>query len=37
MMIFRLRDAADKILREEQYGFRKARGCVDQIIPEVNN
>ena len=32
MILFRLRDAVDKVLREEQYGFRKGRGCVDQIF-----
>ena len=26
------REAADKVLREEQCGFRKGRGCVDQIF-----
>ena len=32
MILFRLRDAVDKILREEQSGFRKGTGCVDQIF-----
>ena len=32
MILFRLRDAVDKVLREEQCGFRKGRGCVDQIF-----
>ena len=32
MILFRLRDAVDKALREEQFGFRKGRGCVDQIF-----
>ena len=31
-MLFRLRDAADKVLREEHCGFRKGRGCVNQIF-----
>ena len=33
MILFRLRDAVDNVLREEQQcGFRKGRGCVDQIF-----
>ncbi|XP_065559922.1 uncharacterized protein LOC136026952 [Artemia franciscana] len=32
MILFRLRDAVDKVLRKEQCSFRKARGCVDQIF-----
>ena len=32
MILFRLRDAVNKGLREEQCGFRKGRGCVDQIF-----
>ena len=32
MILFRLRDAVDKVLREEQCGFRKDRGWVDQIF-----
>ena len=32
MILFSLRDAIDKVLREEQCGFRKLRGCVDQIF-----
>ena len=32
MILFRLRDAVDKALREEQCGFRKGGGCVDQIF-----
>ena len=32
MILFRLRHAVDKILREEQFGFRKVRGCVDQVF-----
>ena len=32
MILFRLRDAVDKVLREEQCGFRKGRGCVDQVF-----
>ena len=29
MILFRLRDAVDKVIKEEQYSFRKGRGCVD--------
>ena len=32
MMLFRLRDAVDKVLKEEQCGFRKVRGCINQIF-----
>ena len=32
MILFRLRDAADKVLRIEQCGLRKGRGCVDQVF-----
>ena len=32
MILFRLRDAVDKVLREEQWGFRKGRGCVSQVF-----
>ena len=32
MILFTLRDAVDKVLREEQHGFRKGRGSVDQIF-----
>ena len=33
MTIFvRIEDVVDKVLRKELYGFRKGRGCVDQII-----
>ena len=32
MILFYLRDAADKVLREEQCGFRKGRGCVNQTF-----
>ena len=32
MILFRLRDAVDKVLREEQCGFRKGRGCADQTF-----
>ena len=32
MILFRLRDVVDQVLREEQCGFRKGRGCVDQIF-----
>ena len=35
MILFRLRDAVDKVLREEQCGFRKGRGCVDQIFTRM--
>ena len=31
-MLDRLRIAVDKVLREEQCGFEKDRGCVDQIF-----
>ena len=33
MILFRLRVAVDKVLREEQYGFRKGRGCVTMFSP----
>ena len=32
MILFRLGDVTDKVLREEQSGFRKGRKCVDQIF-----
>ena len=32
MILFGLRDAVDKVLREEQCGFIKGKGCVDQIF-----
>ena len=32
MILFRLRDDIDKVLREEVCGLRKGRGCVDQIF-----
>ena len=32
MTLFRLRHAVDRVLREEQCGFRKGRGCVDQVF-----
>ena len=32
MILFRLRAAVDKVLREEQRGFRKGSVCVDQIF-----
>ena len=32
IIILRLVDAIDKQLREEQAGFRKGRGCIDQIF-----
>ena len=32
MILVRLRDAAERVLREEQRGFRRCRGCVDQTF-----
>ena len=32
MILFKLRDAPDKVLREEQCSFRKARGYIDEIF-----
>ena len=32
MILYRLRDAVRKVLKEEQCGFRKGRRCVDQIF-----
>ena len=32
MILTRLRDAVDKVLREEQRSFRKGTGCVDQVF-----
>ena len=32
MILFRLRDAVDKVSREYQCGFKKVRGCIDQIF-----
>ena len=32
MILFILRDAVDTVLREEQCGFRKGRGCVDHVF-----
>ena len=32
MTLFRLKDAIDKVLREEQCRRRKCRGCIDQIF-----
>ena len=32
MILFRLKDAVDKVLRKEQCGFRKGRGCVDHVF-----
>ena len=32
MVLFRLIDAVDKFLRKEQCGFRKGRGCINQIF-----
>ena len=32
MLIDKIRTRTDGVLEEEQYGFRKWRGCVDQLI-----
>ena len=32
MILFKLRAAVEKVIREEQFDFRKGRGCVDQIF-----
>ena len=32
MILFGRRNAVNKVFREEQCGFRKGRGCVDQIF-----
>ena len=32
MILFRLRDAIDNVIREKQCSFRKDRGCVNQIF-----
>jgi len=32
MRLLRLRDAVDKVIREEQCSFRKGRGRVDQVL-----
>ena len=32
IIIQRITDAIDKQLRDEQAGFRKGRGCIDQIF-----
>ena len=32
VILFRLRDTIDKVLKEGQRGFRKGRGCVDQVF-----
>ena len=32
MILFKQGDAVDKVLREEQCGFKKSRGCVDLIF-----
>ena len=32
IILFRLTDGVDKVLREEQCGFRKVRGCFHQIV-----
>ncbi|XP_065557668.1 uncharacterized protein LOC136025570 [Artemia franciscana] len=44
MRLFRLKDAVDKVLREGQCGFRKGRGCVNQVftlrlieVPSLSN
>ena len=37
IIIQRITDAIDKQLREELAGFRKGRGCIDQIFALRNN
>ena len=32
MILFTLKDTVDKVSREEQCGFRKGKGCVNQIF-----
>ncbi len=32
ILLFRIEDEIDLLLREEQAGFRKSRGCIDQIF-----
>ena len=32
MILFRLTDFVDKVLREEKCSFRKGRGCINQIF-----
>ena len=32
MILFRLRDAVDRVVREKECGLRKGRGCVDQVL-----
>ena len=32
MIHFTLKDAVDKVFKEEQYGIRNGRGCVNQIL-----
>ena len=32
ILLFRIEDQIDLLLREEQAGFRKSRGCIDQIF-----
>ena len=32
MILVRLGDLVDEVLREEQFRFRKGNGCVDQIF-----
>jgi len=32
IILFRLRNAVYKVLREEQYGFNDGRGCINHIL-----
>ena len=32
ILLFRIEDEIDLLLREEQFGFRKSRGCFNQIL-----
>ena len=32
MILLRLRNTIDNVLKEEQCSFRKGRGCIDQIV-----
>ena len=32
MILFRLKGAVEKVLKQKQCGFRKGRRCVDQIF-----
>ena len=32
IILIRCKDALDQVLREEQCGFRKSRGCTDQLL-----